>query len=97
MKTKRFSEEQIIGVLKEAEGIRQPSARPMGLSQRRAFVVYPTWQTERECVHRKLQRQIPRRVPQRTLVLSMAHARRIIEAWRIEYNDVSCYPTSLCA
>ena len=29
--------------------------------------------------------------------LTMAHARRIIETWRIEYNDASWCPTSLCA
>ena len=29
--------------------------------------------------------------------ISLAHARSIIEAWRIEYNDASWCPTSLCA
>jgi putative transposase len=29
--------------------------------------------------------------------LTMAHARRVIEQWRIEYNCVSYYPTYLCA
>jgi len=29
--------------------------------------------------------------------ITMAHARRIIEQWRIEYNHVSYYPTYLCA
>jgi hypothetical protein len=28
--------------------------------------------------------------------VTMAHARQAIEAWRIEYNHVSCCPTYLC-
>ena len=40
-------------------GVRRPGARQMVLSDRRAPLFYPSRQAERECLHRKLQRQVP--------------------------------------
>ncbi|MFN3842703.1 MAG: integrase core domain-containing protein [Rehaibacterium terrae] len=47
-----------------------------------------------ERVHREIQRQVPRRMPQRALVTSLAQARDVIADWRRDYNEVR--PHSSC-
>src|SRR6516162_7671776 len=49
-------------------GIREPGTRSVGLHARCHARLQPAWQADRQCLHRKPERQVPRRVPERELV-----------------------------
>ena len=56
-------------------GVHGPGARPVGAGQRRKAGADPARQADPERLHRKFQRQVPGRVPQRELV-HLARARQ---------------------
>jgi len=49
-------------------GVHQQGPRSLGFHARRDARLQPSWQTYRQCLHRELECQIPRRAPQRPLV-----------------------------
>ncbi|WP_442907113.1 IS3 family transposase [Billgrantia diversa] len=56
--------------------------------ERKVTLVHPAGQADAECVHRELQRQVPRRLLNQHWFLSLADARHVITEWRTHYNHV---------
>jgi hypothetical protein len=67
--------------------IHQQGARCLGARCGSEAALHQAWQAERERLHRKFQRPLPRGVPQRELVQEPARRQDDIENWRKHYNE----------
>ena len=72
---------------RQRRGILQPRHAGLGPCPRCSAIPDRTRKAESECLHRVLQRPLPRRMSERALVLSLQQARVVIDAWRREYNE----------
>jgi transposase InsO family protein len=68
-------------------GVHQPGAGSLGVWLRDRSEAHCGRQAHAECLHRELQRQISRRVPERSLLQQSSHARAVIAEWRRDYNQ----------
>jgi hypothetical protein len=68
-------------------GVHRGGPRRLGVLGRSEATLHSARQTRRERLRRTLQRQAPQRVPNQHWFLDLEDARRIIEEWRIDFNE----------
>jgi hypothetical protein len=76
---------------------RVPVAAPRNSQLKEVFpaLVHSSGQPGEECLHRKLQRPAPRRMPQCACLRMTIEAQRVLDAWRHDYNHIRP-PTAAC-
>jgi putative transposase len=73
---------------RQRPGVHQPGVHGLGADPRHSPHPDPAGAPDAERLHRELQRQVPRRAPERVLVRDIAPGREAVAIWRKDYNEV---------